>query len=354
MAQSVSKSRFRSRSSSPSDERRLSPAERVTAQIAALLERGVRPWVKPWRADAPDVLALPLRACGQAYRGMNVIALWAAALERGFQARHWFTFKQALALDACVRKGERGSYVVFYSELGAKDDGPSAAMPAPRPRDINGNDQGPTRRILRGYTVFNAEQIDGLTERFAVQPEPVTPVVPLTPEGAEDARLSALFARLPATIRYGGDRAFYSLAADVIQMPPKGAFDDATLFYATLAHEASHWTRHPTRLDRDFGQTRFGDPAYALEELVAELSAAFIGATIGLPADHLEDHSAYIDGWLNALADNPSAFLTAASKAQAAADHLLQNMTGTEFRSRPDEPARGAVPKPSRPRVSCF
>ena len=324
MAQAVSKSRFRSRSSSPSDEQCLSPAERVTAQIAALLERGVRPWVKPWRADGPDVLTLPLRACGQAYRGMNVIALWASALERGFRARHWFTYRQALALDACVRKGERGSYVVFYTEIGAKADGEPSGTPVARPRPTDGEDGGALRRILRGYTVFNAEQIDGLPEQFAVPLEPVAPMVPLTPEGAEDARLSALFARLPATIRYGGDGAFYSLAADVIQMPPKVAFDDATLFYATLAHEASHWTRHPSRLDRDFGQTRFGDPAYALEELVAELSAAFIGATIGLPADHLEDHAAYIDGWLKALSANPSAFLTAASKAQAAADFVLQ------------------------------
>lgn len=327
MAQSVSRSCFQSRSSSPSDEARLSPAERVTAQIAALLGRGVRPWAKPWRVDAPDVLALPLRACGQAYRGMNVIALWASALERGFQARHWFTFKQALALDACVRKGERGSYVVFYTELGARADGEPSGIPVPRARNCDGDDAGAPRRILRGYTVFNAEQIYGLPDRFAAPSEPVVPVVPLTPpEGAENSRLSALFARLPATIRYGGDRAFYSLTADVIQMPPKAAFDDATLFYATLAHEASHWTRHPTRLDRDFGQTRFGDPAYALEELVAELSAAFIGASIGLPADHLEDHAAYIDGWLKALADNPSAFLTAASKAQAAADWVLREM----------------------------
>ena len=324
MAQSVSKSLFRSRSSSPSDEQRLSPAERVTAQIAALLERGVRPWVKPWRVDAPDVLALPLRACGQAYRGMNVIALWAAALERGFRARHWFTYQQALALDACVRKGERGSYVVFYTELGAKADGEPSGITLPRARPADGEEAGALRRILRGYTVFNAEQIDGLPEQYAAPPEPVAPVFPLTPEAAEDAHLAELFGRLPATIRYGGDRAFYSLAADVIQMPPKVAFDDATLFYATLAHEASHWTRHPTRLDRDFGQTRFGDPAYALEELVAELSAAFIGATIGLPADHLEDHAAYIDGWLKALSANPSAFLTAASKAQAAADFVLQ------------------------------
>ena len=256
---------------------------------------------------------------------MNVIALWAAALERGFRARHWFTFKQALALDACVRKGERGSFVVFYAELGAKDGGEVVPLPGSGSRG-KGEDAGGTRRILQGYTVFNAEQIDGLPEQYGAPSEPEAPLVAVTEKGAEEAHLAGLFGRLPATIRYGGDRAFYSLAADVIQMPPRAAFEDGTLFYATLAHEASHWTRHPSRLDRDFGQTRFGDPAYALEELVAELSAAFIGASIGLPADHLEDHAAYIGNWLKALSDNPSAFLTAASKAQAAADWVLREM----------------------------
>ena len=307
----------RSASSSESqvgDGPRLSPAERVTAQIADLLKRGVRPWVKPWDDGGSGFpLELPLRGCGAAYRGMNIVALWAAAMERGFQARHWFTFKQALALDACVRKGERGSFMVFYTELAAKD-----GEAAPR-EDQHGAD---VRRILRGYTVFNAEQIDGLPPHFHV-PEPA-PVAPVS-EG-EDARFTGLFARVPALVREGGPRAYYAPAADVIQMPPKAAFADPTQFWATLAHELSHWTRHPTRLDRDFGQTRFGDPAYALEELVAELSAAFIGATIGLPADHIEDHAAYIDGWLKALSDNPSAFLTAAGKAQAAADYVLTLM----------------------------
>jgi antirestriction protein ArdC len=307
----------RSASSSASqagDGPRLSPAERVTAQIANLLKRGVRPWVKPWDDGGSGLpLELPLRACGTAYRGMNIVALWAAAMERGFQARHWFTFKQALALEACVRKGERGSFVVFYTELAAKD-----GEAAPR-EDQDGAD---LRRILRGYTVFNAEQIDRLPPQFhapvPVQRAPVT--------DREDARFAGLFARVPALVREDGTRAFYSMAADVIQMPPKAAFTDRTQFWATLAHELSHWTRHPTRLDRDFGQTRFGDLAYALEELVAELSAAFIGAQIGLPADHIEDHAAYIDSWLKALSYNPSAFLTAAGKAQAAADWVLREM----------------------------
>ena len=288
----------------------LTPAQRVTAQISVMLERGVRPCVKPWDDIAPSgVLVLPLRSCSTPYRGMNVVALWAATLERGFKSRYWFTFKQAFALNACVRKGERGSYVVFYTELGAKDDTDEA---------------GETRRILRGYTVFNADQIDGLSPQFYAPPETVA--IPAPPAHEDEARLSALFARIPVTIRYSGNRAFYSKAADVIQMPPREAFRDYTQFFATLAHETAHWTRHPSRLDRDFGQTRFADPAYALEELVAELASAFIGAHIGLPADHLEDHASYIGGWLKALGENPSAFLTAAGKAQAAADWVLGKM----------------------------
>ena len=168
------------------DGPRLSPAERVTAHIADLLRRGVRPWVKPWDDGGSGLpLELPLRACGAAYRGMNIVALWAAAMERGFQARHWFTYRQALALDACVRKGERGSFVVFYTELAARDGEATAAEV---------HDQADVRRILRGYTVFNAEQIDGLPPHFHVpEPAPVAPV-----NEREDARFAGLFARVPA------------------------------------------------------------------------------------------------------------------------------------------------------------
>jgi antirestriction protein ArdC len=294
------------------------PAQCVTAQISALLERGVRPWIRPWDDIAPpDALVLPLRSCGTPYRGMNVIALWATTLERGFKSRHWFTFKQTLALNASVRKGERGSYVVYYTELTSKAG--EGALPSP-------DDTSETRHILRGYTVFNADQIDGLPLDFYAKPdvEPV-PASSITKTEGE-ARLAALFARIPVTIRHGGNRAFYSKSADYIQMPPREAFRDGSQFWATLAHEQSHATRHPSRLNRDFGQTRFGDAGYALEELVAELASAFIGAHIGLPADHLEDHASYIGGWLKALGDNPSAFLTAASKAQAAADWVLCEM----------------------------
>jgi antirestriction protein ArdC len=295
----------------------LTPAQRVTAQISALLERGVRPWIRPWDDIAPsDALVLPLRSCGTPYRGMNVIALWAATLESGFKSRHWFTFKEALALNACVRKGERGSYVVYYTELTSKAG--EGAVPSPE-------DTSETRRILRGYTVFNADQIDGLPLDFYAKPD-AEPVPPSPNTKTEDeARLSALFARIPVTIRHGGNRAFYSKAADYIQMPTRESFRDGSQYWATLAHECAHSSRAENRLNRDFGQNRFGDQGYALEELVAELASAFIGAHIGLPADHLEDHASYIGGWLKALGDNPSAFFTAASKAQAA-DWVLGEM----------------------------
>ena len=316
-----------SRYSSASDEVRLTPHERVTAQISALLERGVRPWIKPWDDIAPsDTLVLPLRSCGTPYRGMNIIALWAASLESGFRSRHWFTFKQALAMKACVRKGERGSFVVYYTEVGDKSDGDGKPSRVPKSTRTNGDETGETRRILRGYTVFNAEQVEGLPETFYSSLE--TSPIPRTPItiSEDETRWASLFARIPVTLRHGGNRAFYSKAADFIQMPFREAFRDSCQYWATLAHETAHASRHETRLNRDFGQTRFGDAGYALEELVAELASAFIGAHIGLPADHLEDHAAYIDGWLNALGDNPSSFLTAASKAQAAADWVLGEM----------------------------
>ena len=303
--------------SNPADK--LSPAQRVTGSIEAALSRGVRPWARPWRDDAQyEPLALPRRANGQFYRGMNVVALWAAAAEAGYQSPYWFTFKQALSLGVQVRKGERGSFVVFYKELKPANDAAAAA-----------GEHAGTYRILRGYVVFNHAQIEGMIDPRFLPPAPVEPSAP-------DA-LALRFAKVPATVRYGGSRAFYSPSADYVQLPPKPAFLDPTQFYATLAHELGHWTRHPSRLDRDFGAKRFGDAGYALEELTAELCAAFVGAVIGLPAEHIDDHAAYIGEWLKTLKDNPAAFLTAAAKAQLAADYLLRLMGEAPASTPPED-----------------
>lgn len=232
---------------SVSNAEHLSPAQRVTAAIAQALERGARPWIKPWREEAcGPPLILPRRANGEAYRGMNVVALWAAAELAGYSSPFWFTFKQALALGGQVRKGERGSFVVFYKEF-KKDEAPDATA---------ADENAKARRILRGYVVFNLAQIDGLD--LAAYGAPLS-----TPLASDE--LGARFAKVPATIRFGGPHAFYAPSTDHVQLPPRSAFSDDTQFYATLAHEYGHWTRHSTRLNRDFGQKRFGDHGYALE-----------------------------------------------------------------------------------------
>jgi antirestriction protein ArdC len=283
-------------------------SQRVTAQIIDMLRNGVRPWVQPW--DSAAALRLPLRANGVAYKGINVIALWAAAQANNYRARHWLTFKQALALGGAVRRGERGQHIVFYS-AGASPEQEDAEPKAP-----------PRRAVLRSFAVFNAEQVGGLPVHFYAPP--------IAPMSEDETALAMRFARVPATLEHGGARACYNSVRDVISMPLRTAFNAAALYFATLAHECAHWTGHAARLDRDL-QPHASGLAYAREELVAELAAAFLGAELGLPVDHLEDHAAYIDSWLKLLDREPNALLSAAAKAQAAADYLRNFLFPADF-----------------------
>ncbi len=290
---------------SPAAASRGSIAARVTANIIDALNKGVRPWVKPW--DSAAAFGLPLRHTGVAYKGVNILALWGAAQTHNYGARHWLTFKQALALGGAVRRGERGQHVVFYSGGGEGTDQHTDPPVAPK------------RAVLRAYVVFNAEQITGLPVHFYA-PLLVRPI-------ASETALAARFARVPVAIEHGGARACYSPARDAIAMPPRHAFVSTAQYYATLLHELAHWTGHPTRLDRDL-QPHIATAAYAREELVAELTAAFLGAELGLPVDHVECHAAYIDSWLKLLDRDPSALLTAAGHAQRAADFLRAFLFG--------------------------
>jgi antirestriction protein ArdC len=280
--------------------------ERVTAQIVASLEQGVRPWLKPWNAEhAAGRITRPLRGNGIPYQGINVLMLWGAAIERGYAAPIWMTFKQALELGGCVRKGERGSLVVYASSIARTETDSETGEESER--DIP---------FLKDYTVFNVEQIDGLPAHFhdvaAPQLDPVQRI----------ERAEQFFAATGATVRHGGNQAYYSVASDFVQMPFFETFRDAESYYATLAHELTHWTRHPSRLDRSFGRKRFGDEGYAMEELVAELGAAFLSADLGLTPEPREDHAAYIGHWLNVLKNDKRAIFTAASHAQRAADFI--------------------------------
>lgn len=279
---------------------------RVTNKIVTYLEQGVRPWMKPWNgAHAACRITLPLRHCGTPYRGINILLLWGEMNERGYAASKWMTYKQAADLDGQVRKGERGSLVV-YADTFKKTE-----------QDENGQDVERDIPFMKGYTVFNVEQIEGLPNRYYDRP-----AAPLEKMQLIDAA-ETFFAATGAVFRHGGNRAYYAPGPDVIQLPFAEAFRDAKSYAATKAHELTHWTRHKSRLDRDFGQKRFGDEGYAFEELVAELGSAFLCGSLGIVPEVREDHAAYLASWLKALKDDKRAIFSAAAHAQRAVDYLL-------------------------------
>ncbi|MCW5716902.1 MAG: DUF1738 domain-containing protein [Bauldia sp.] len=280
--------------------------DRITARIVEDLERGVRPWEKPWSVEhAAGRITRPLRSNGIPYRGINVLMLWAAAVAEGYAVPIWITFRQAQELGAHVRKGERGNLVVYASSITTSETDPDT-----------GTEEEREIPFLKGYTVFNAEQVEGLPEHFYAKPAPRLETL------QRNDRAEAFFAGTGATIRHGGGMAAYSMADDIIRMPPFEAFRDAEAYYATLTHEATHWTKHPNRLAREFGRKRWGDEGYAMEELVAELGAAFLSADLDLTPEPREDHAAYIASWLKVLKGDNRAIFTAAAHAQRAADFL--------------------------------
>src|SRR3984893_16673830 len=280
--------------------------QRITDQIVSELERGVRPWFKPWTAEhVAGRITRPLRGNGVPYQGINVLMLWSAAMPKGYAAPIWMTFKQALDLKAHVRKGEEGSLVVYADKIIRTETDANTGEEAER-----------AIPFMKGYTVFNVEQIDGLPEHYYAKPAPRTETV------QRIERAETFFAATGATIRQGGTMALYSVTHDHVQMPPIEAFRDAESYYATLAHETTHWTRHPSRLDREFGRKRFGDAGYAMEELVAELGSAFLSADLDLTPEVRDDHASYIASWIKVLKDARGAFFPAASCAQRAADFL--------------------------------
>ena len=279
---------------------------RITGKIVADLEQGVRPWMKPWNAEhAAGRINRPLRHNGVPYRGINVVMLWSAAATKGYACPLWLTFKQALELGGNVRKGEMGELVVYANRITRTET------------DDKGAELEREIPFLKGYTVFNAEQCDGLPPQY--RPPAEAPALPL-PDRI--ARADAFFAATGADIRHGGTLAYYAESSDHVQMPPFETFRDAESYAATVAHELTHWTKHNRRLGRDFGRVVRGDEGYAKEELVAELGAAFLSADLEITPEVREDHAAYIATWLTVLKGDRRFIFTAAAHAQRAADYL--------------------------------
>ena len=301
--------------------------DRVTNKIITDLEQGVRPWQKPWGGDhAAQNIMRPLRHNGEPYNGVNVLLLWSESVAKGYQNPIWMTYKQAEEYGAHVRKGEKSTFIVYADKITKKETGSS------------GEDVDRLIPFLRGYNVFNAEQIDGLSEKFLWKPEFPTPASTLKRlEYVEE-----FVGNTGAIVRHGGNRAFYTECSDYIQMPLMEAFRDTEGYYATLTHELTHWTKHENRLNRDFGRIVRGDEGYAKEELVAEIGSAFLCADLGITPEVRDDHAAYIESWLKALKNDKKLIFSSASHATRAVEFLKlrQNLEETAHRplTRPRSP----------------
>lgn len=264
--------------------------QEITETIIAALEAGITPWHRPWRDGNTGSAIEPHNAAtGRPYSGINLLVLGI----KPYSSLGWLTFKQALELGGNVRKGEKGTTVVFWKFEKREQDGVEKIVP-----------------FARAYTVFNVEQCENLTGIKA-------PAVPEKP--ATD--IFELSQRVGCIVRHGGARAFYSPSADFVQMPAIQDFKAQNAYDATLAHEMTHWTGHENRCKREFGK-RFGDSAYAFEELVAEIGSAFLCARMGIEMAGLQ-HANYVGHWLSILKADKRAIFTAASKAKEAAGFLL-------------------------------
>ena len=329
----------------PRAEGRANLYDEVTRRIIAELEAGRFPWVQPWGNAASAGLApgLPRNALtGRAYSGINILILWGAVIARGFPSQGWLTFRQALQAGGNVRKGERGTCVVYADRFIPKDDRGQGAIRGTAPPDLdkaglrrstagpNGSDPPEAARaipFLKRFTVFNVAQCEGLRPGLAPEPVPLPEceIVPLAEEVIEASGVA---------FRVGGMDAFYVPAADYVQVPPQPAFFDQVNYYRTALHELTHATGHRTRLDRNLTGA-FGSRDYAREELVAEMGAAFLCAALGIVPT--VRHADYLAGWLDVLRADDRAIFRAASQASKAADWLLA-------RHRDVLAARGADP----------
>lgn len=279
---------------------------RVTNQIIAAVEAGTQKCRLPWQVTEADCFAPVNAVSKRPYRGINVVVLWSAALHKGYAGGLWGTYEQWKTLGGQVRKGETGTAVVLWK-------------PTERTVKIESKNGSPDKEkkqrglVARGFSVFNLAQVDGY--------QPVS-----KPKLFEHARIrhaERILLGTGANIRHGGAVAQYDPERDVIAMPKFEAFREPAGYYSVLAHELTHWTAAPDRLHRKL-TGRFGTQSYAAEELIAELGAAFLCATLGISVDPRPDHAAYIASWLAILRNDKKAIFAAASKAQQAADWIFK------------------------------
>tara|TARA_R110000787_G_scaffold112700_5_gene221624 strand:+ start:54 stop:983 length:930 start_codon:yes stop_codon:yes gene_type:complete len=280
---------------------------RITETIVADLEKGVRPWMKPWSASGLEGrITRPLRHTGEPYTGINVLLLWSESLARGFEAPLWMTYRQAVQIGAQVRKGETGATVVYASRFTKTET------------DSRGDEVERDIPFLKTYTVFNCDQIEGLPDHYYHRPDRI-----IDPVSRID-HADRFFGNTGASIRHGGSKAFYASSSDHIQMPPFESFRDVESYVAVLSHEATHWTAPAHRVGRDLSRYHTDRTERAREELIAELGSCFLCADLGIVPE-LEprpDHASYLHSWLKVLKDDRRAIFQAAAHAQRAVTYL--------------------------------
>ena len=266
--------------------------QEITDSIIQELEKGAAPWVKPWKADASADKNIISQ---KPYQGINRLILGLSSMSKGFDVPVWASYKQWESLGANVRKGEKGTKIVFYSPVEKE----------------NAQGEKESYAVLKAYWVFNASQVDGI--------EIAAPSTDSKPFNAI-ARADDRIVKTGASISHGGDAAFYAPSVDRIQLPHKASFDNEASYYATAFHELTHWTGAKHRLDRELSKGKFGNPAYAFEELVAEMGAAFLCQDYGIQGELR--HAGYIQSWLKACREDSRAIFKAAALAQKAADYI--------------------------------
>ena len=302
--------------------------EHITQRIVAALEQDLMPWRRPWRQVSSPNVGRPANVVSKrAYTGINPILLELHSLHYGFQSRWWATFNQwrdlgcsVMRRPADVEPGEWGSRIVFYRQV------------SKTVTDDNAEEREERFPLMRYFTVFNAEQVEGeAAERYQVQDEPETSEV-----GPVFQPIEELISATEAEIRHGGDRAFYKRPAsfddwphhddgDYIVVPPKHRFEPVGSYYESVFHELGHWSEIRTGWDHR-------EQGYPMGELAAEIAASFLSAELGVPqGETLDNHVAYLQSWLAEMKNDPSYIFRACTQASKVTDYLLS------FTRQPEE-----------------
>jgi antirestriction protein ArdC len=313
--------------------------QQIANRIVEALKAGTAPWLRPW--SSLTNCGIPANVVSRRpYTGVNTLLLDLVARERGWASRWWGTFRQWQGLGCRVkprpdhvRPGEWGTRVVFCKPIARK---PALGRNG-EGKEGEAEEHDSRFYLLRTYHVFHAEQVEGgCVGKYLARPRITTPFVDFTP--AEEV-ITATAAR----IEHGGNRAVYFPDEDFIRLPAKESFESRKEYYSTALHELLHWSGHESRLGRLGKNARFGDAAYAFEELVAEMGGCFLCHETGVPqSDDLGNQAAYLASWLSVLQADPTAIFTAASQASAGADFILSFSRQEEGGAREGCEAAGA------------